>query len=91
MWRVDTTVIVLPENSTGIEIVELAGVGFSGDVREKRRSKLRDLEVRTSNRIVGSHIAIGSTKHLSRHEREFARVGMDIRIAFITRLLLRAH
>jgi hypothetical protein len=45
MWRVDTTVIVVPENSTGIEIVELAGVGFSGDVR---RAKLRDLQVRTS-------------------------------------------
>jgi hypothetical protein len=40
--------------------------------------------VRTSNRIVGSHIAVGSTKHRARQERAFARVGMDIRIAFIT-------
>jgi hypothetical protein len=37
--------------TTGIELM-LAS-------REKRRSKLRDLEVRTSNHIVGSHIVIG--------------------------------
>jgi len=48
------------------------GIEFMLASRQKRRSKLRDLEVRTSNHIVGSHIVIGSIKHQSRREHEFA-------------------